>query len=97
MIIVCPRRCRRRLSRASAVSSSGNFTLLLQAALGPKYKAAFATAYGAGCTSPKVKKSHIQLSRNAPQFQRLISARTAFGSIRTLGSVIALVPVDEAY
>ena len=32
MIIVCPRRCRRRLSRASAVSSSGNLTLLLQAA-----------------------------------------------------------------
>ena len=47
MIIVCPRRCRRRVSRASAVSSSGNLTLL-QAAPGPKYKAAVATAYGAG-------------------------------------------------
>jgi hypothetical protein len=35
VIIACPRRCRRRLSRASAVSSSGNLTRLLQAAPGP--------------------------------------------------------------
>jgi hypothetical protein len=61
VIIVCPRRCRRRLSRASAVSSSGNLTLLPQAAPGPKYKAAFATAYGAGLHVSKGKEELVGL------------------------------------
>jgi len=48
--------------RLPAVLSVEEVTLLLQAAPGPKYKAAFATAYGAGLASPRSWRSRSATS-----------------------------------
>src|SRR5207302_2603577 len=48
--------------RLPAVLSVEEVTLLLQAAPGPKYKAAFATAYALGCASPRSSRSRSATS-----------------------------------
>jgi integrase/recombinase XerD len=47
----------RQPRRLPAVLSVEEIGLLLQAAPGPKYKAAFATAYAPGCASPRSSRS----------------------------------------
>ena len=51
--------------RIPVVLSVEEVRLLLQAASAPKYKAAFATAYGAGCASRKLSRSRLAMSFRA--------------------------------
>src|SRR6516225_9704298 len=48
--------------RIPAVLSAEEVTLLLRAATAPKYKAAFATAYGAGCVFQRLSRSRSAIS-----------------------------------
>ena len=52
----------RQPRRLPAVLSVEEITLLLQAAPGPKYKAAFATAYGAGLRVSEVVRTAVEKS-----------------------------------